>query len=163
YKEWDVEPVDAAELWARSDVLTIHLSRNKSTIGLYSGAVLDRLKPGVILVNCARGAIVDEHALKAGSKADTSPPPRSTCLRPNRQTVTRCWMYQTSSAPRISAPPPMNRGKRCCAPACSGSRKPTARSRGNIRLIDVKPSAPFPKFVVHRGTLRHELRKQKGH
>ena len=65
YKEWDVEPVAAAEVWSRSDVRTIHLSRNKSTIGLYSGAVLDRLKPGVILVNCARGAIVDEHALKA--------------------------------------------------------------------------------------------------
>jgi D-3-phosphoglycerate dehydrogenase / 2-oxoglutarate reductase len=64
YKQWDVEPVEAAELWARSDVLTIHLSRNKSTIGLYDAAVLDRLKRGVILVNCARGAIVDEHALK---------------------------------------------------------------------------------------------------
>src|ERR1700730_4607365 len=65
YKEWNVEQVEAVELWARSDVLTIHLSRNKSTIGLYGAAVLDQLKPGVILVNCARGAIVDEVALKA--------------------------------------------------------------------------------------------------
>jgi D-3-phosphoglycerate dehydrogenase / 2-oxoglutarate reductase len=64
YKQWNVEQVDAPELWARSDVLTIHLSRNSSTIGLYDAAVLDRLKPGVILVNCARGAIVDEAALK---------------------------------------------------------------------------------------------------
>jgi D-3-phosphoglycerate dehydrogenase / 2-oxoglutarate reductase len=64
YKQWNVEQVDAPELWARSDVLTIHLSRNSSTVGLYDAAVLDRLKPGVILVNCARGAIVDEAALK---------------------------------------------------------------------------------------------------
>jgi phosphoglycerate dehydrogenase-like enzyme len=64
YKQWNVEQVDAPELWARSDVLTIHLSRNSSTIGLYDAAVLERLKPGTILINCARGAIVDEAALK---------------------------------------------------------------------------------------------------
>jgi D-3-phosphoglycerate dehydrogenase len=64
YKQWNVEQVDAPELWARSDVLTIHLSRNRSTIGLYDAAVLDRLKPGMVLINCARGAIVDEAALK---------------------------------------------------------------------------------------------------
>jgi len=59
----NVEKVDAEELWARSDVLTIHLSRNKTTIGMYSAKVLDKLKPGVILVNCARGNMVDEAAL----------------------------------------------------------------------------------------------------
>jgi len=65
YKEWGVEKVDADELWARSDVLTIHLSRNKSTIGLYTGEVLDKMKPGAVLINCARGHLVDEVALKA--------------------------------------------------------------------------------------------------
>jgi D-3-phosphoglycerate dehydrogenase len=64
YREYGVEKVDAGELWARSDVLTIHLSRNATTIGLYTGAVLDRMKPGAILINCARGSIVDEAALK---------------------------------------------------------------------------------------------------
>jgi len=64
YKEWGVEKVDADELWARSDVLTIHLSRNKTTIGMYTGEVLDKMKPGAILINCARGNLVDEVALK---------------------------------------------------------------------------------------------------
>ena len=64
YREWGVEKVDADELWARSDVLTIHLSRNKTTIGMYDGKVLDKMKPGSFLINCARGSIVDEHALK---------------------------------------------------------------------------------------------------
>jgi D-3-phosphoglycerate dehydrogenase / 2-oxoglutarate reductase len=64
YKEWGVEKVDADELWARSDVLTIHLSRNSTTIGMYDGKVLDKMKPGSFLINCARGSIVDEHALK---------------------------------------------------------------------------------------------------
>jgi phosphoglycerate dehydrogenase-like enzyme len=63
YREWGVEKVDADELWARSDVLTIHLSRNQSTIGLYTAQVLDKMKPGAVLINCARGNIVDEAAL----------------------------------------------------------------------------------------------------
>src|SRR5262249_47354866 len=64
FKEGKGEAGRPGDLWARSDVLTIHLSRNSSTIGLYSGAVLDQMKPGAILINCARGGIVDEAALK---------------------------------------------------------------------------------------------------
>jgi D-3-phosphoglycerate dehydrogenase len=64
YREWGVEGVDAEALWARSDVVTIHLSRNRSTIGMYTGDVLDKMKPGAILINCARGHIVDETALQ---------------------------------------------------------------------------------------------------
>jgi D-3-phosphoglycerate dehydrogenase len=63
YREWDVEGVEFDELLARSDVLTIHLSRNSGTIGMYTEAVLDQMKPGAVLINCARGNIVDEHAL----------------------------------------------------------------------------------------------------
>jgi D-3-phosphoglycerate dehydrogenase / 2-oxoglutarate reductase len=63
-REWNVESVDADEMWARSDVVTIHLSRNRTTIGMYTGAVLDKMKPGAVLINCARGNIVDEAALK---------------------------------------------------------------------------------------------------
>jgi D-3-phosphoglycerate dehydrogenase len=65
YREYGVEKVEADELWARSDVLTIHLSRNSSTIGMYTGEVLDKMKPGAVLINCARGGIVDEVALKS--------------------------------------------------------------------------------------------------
>ncbi len=63
YREWGVEGVSAEELWSRSDVVTIHLSRNSGTIGMYTGAVLDKMKPGAVLINCARGNIVDEAAL----------------------------------------------------------------------------------------------------
>jgi D-3-phosphoglycerate dehydrogenase len=64
YRQFDnVEKVDAEALWARSDVLTIHLSKNRSTLGMYTAEVQQRLKPGVILVNCARGGMFDEAAL----------------------------------------------------------------------------------------------------
>lgn len=59
----NVEVVGPEEMWARSDVLTIHLSKNATTIGLYDAAVLDRLKPGAVIVNCARGGMFDEAAL----------------------------------------------------------------------------------------------------
>jgi D-3-phosphoglycerate dehydrogenase len=65
YKEYGVENVSFDELLARSDVLTIHLSLNATTRNLYTGEVLDKMKPGAVLINCARGGMVDEDALKA--------------------------------------------------------------------------------------------------
>lgn len=41
----------------------IHLSRNKSTIGLYSANVLDKLRPDIFLINTSQGRIIDEEAL----------------------------------------------------------------------------------------------------
>lgn len=64
YAEYNVTPVSPEELWARSEVLSIHLPRNSTTIGLYSAEVLDQLRPGMFLVNTARGSIVDEDALR---------------------------------------------------------------------------------------------------
>ena len=64
FKQYNVESVSADELWARSDVLAIHLSKNSSTIGMYTAEVLDKMKPGAFLINLARGNLVDEQALK---------------------------------------------------------------------------------------------------
>jgi D-3-phosphoglycerate dehydrogenase / 2-oxoglutarate reductase len=51
------------ELLAEADFITVHLPKNAETIGLIGERELHMAKPGVRVVNAARGGIVDEHAL----------------------------------------------------------------------------------------------------
>ena len=65
-----VEFVDIDTLLAQSHVVSLHLLLNDETRGFLSGQRIAAMRPGVILVNTARGAIVDEaamiEALKSG-------------------------------------------------------------------------------------------------
>jgi phosphoglycerate dehydrogenase-like enzyme len=54
-------PLD--DLLARSDVVSIHLKLSPESTGLLDRGRLARMRPGAILVNTARGAILDEQAL----------------------------------------------------------------------------------------------------
>ncbi len=58
-----VRLVGLDELLASSDVVSVHLPKTPETLGLLDADALARAKPGMILVNAARGGIVDEHAL----------------------------------------------------------------------------------------------------
>jgi D-3-phosphoglycerate dehydrogenase / 2-oxoglutarate reductase len=58
-----VEFVDIDALLARSDVISLHLLLNDETRGFLSRERIAAMKPGVILVNTARGALVDEAAM----------------------------------------------------------------------------------------------------
>ena len=51
------------ELLRTSDVISVHLPLNASTRGMIGAREFDMMKPGVVLVNTARGPIVDESAL----------------------------------------------------------------------------------------------------
>ena len=53
------------ELFARADVLTIHLVLGERSRGLIGAAELQRMKPSAVLINTSRGPIVDEAALIA--------------------------------------------------------------------------------------------------
>ncbi len=61
--EAGVPLVELDALLAKSDVISLHLALNDETRGILSAARLARTRPGVILVNTARGALVDEAAL----------------------------------------------------------------------------------------------------
>jgi D-3-phosphoglycerate dehydrogenase len=61
--------VDLDTLLAESHVLSVHLLLHDETRGFLSADRLAKLRPGVILVNTARGALVDEEALIAGLRS----------------------------------------------------------------------------------------------
>lgn len=64
------EPVSAAELCARADVLTVHVDGRKSNRGLVGAAAFGRMKKDVLFINAARGFIVDAAALAAFLRAN---------------------------------------------------------------------------------------------
>lgn len=55
--------VELEELVATADFVTIHTPKTPKTAGLFDSKLLGGAKPGQILVNAARGGVVDEHAL----------------------------------------------------------------------------------------------------
>src|SRR2546428_5168364 len=65
----NVEAVELDELLARSDFITIHVPLTADTRHLLGEDELARVKPGVRIINCARGGIVDERALAAAIRA----------------------------------------------------------------------------------------------
>jgi len=58
-----VRLVDLPTLLATADIISIHLPRTPETLGLIGAAELATVKPGVIIVNAARGGLIDEQAL----------------------------------------------------------------------------------------------------
>jgi D-3-phosphoglycerate dehydrogenase len=64
--ELGVELVGTDELFARADAITAHTPLTPQTKGIVDDAAIDKMKPGVLLVNCARGGIYDEGALQRG-------------------------------------------------------------------------------------------------
>lgn len=50
-------------LLAASDIVSLHVPLNDETVGLLSGERIARIKPGAVVVNTARGRVLDENAL----------------------------------------------------------------------------------------------------
>jgi D-3-phosphoglycerate dehydrogenase len=57
--------VDLDTLWAEADVISLHVPLTEQTRNLVDAAALAKMRKGAVLVNCARGGIVDEAALAA--------------------------------------------------------------------------------------------------
>jgi len=97
-QEPGVERVKLAELLRRSDIVTVHVPLSASTRGLLGRRELAAMRDGAILVNTARGGVVDEGALidelRAGRLLagvdvfDREPPSGSPLLDLDRVVVT---------------------------------------------------------------------------
>jgi D-3-phosphoglycerate dehydrogenase len=83
--ERGAEPCELERLLSQCDYISLHLPRNAQTIGKINADVFATMKPGVFLINCARGGIVVEadllEALESGKVAgagidvyETEPP-----------------------------------------------------------------------------------------
>jgi D-3-phosphoglycerate dehydrogenase len=66
----DMEPVTLDELLQRANYISIHTPRTEETINMINGDTIAKMKKGAMLINCARGGIVNEddlyEALKSG-------------------------------------------------------------------------------------------------
>lgn len=95
-----VEKVSFDEMVARADVISVNAPLTAANRGLFSGAVFRRMKPTALLINTARGPIVDEQALAealrtgeiAGAGLDVlaSEPPAADCLLTAPDLADRC-------------------------------------------------------------------------
>jgi (S)-sulfolactate dehydrogenase len=69
YAQWGVTPAGLDEVTATADVVSLHVPLVDSTRGLFGASRIAAMKRGAVLINTARGGIVDEHALAAALKS----------------------------------------------------------------------------------------------
>ncbi|MBF6620829.1 MAG: phosphoglycerate dehydrogenase [Patulibacter sp.] len=70
YKELGVEKAeDSDAIYAKADFITIHLPKTPETTGWLGAEAFGKVKPGVRILNVARGGLVDEEALKVALDA----------------------------------------------------------------------------------------------
>ena len=62
-EEMGISYVSLETLMTQSDIVSLHLPSNPQTKGMISRAMLQKMKPTAILINVARGAVVDNTAL----------------------------------------------------------------------------------------------------
>ena len=168
-----VETVGKPELFARADVVTIHLKLSERPRGLVGAAELGVMKPTAYLVNTSRGPIVDEAALlaalRSGSIAgagldvyDVEPLPAERPLRSAPRTVLRPHLGLRDHR-RLRSVLPRRRGGHCgllarrrtLRASCAASPS-TCSEVGCIRLPDPRGcrDAPLRSTAAHPAVAR---------
>lgn len=114
-KNLGVEYVDLETLLKKSDIVSLHIPNNKETKHFLSKDELDLMKEGAVLINCARGAVIDndylakllnEDKLRAGIDVfDMEPPlPEDYPLRNAKNVIlTNHVAFYTEEAMQIRA------------------------------------------------------------
>jgi D-3-phosphoglycerate dehydrogenase len=68
-RQMGVTKVELDELLARADFITLHVPLTDKTRNIISAEAIGKMKPGVRVINCARGGLVDEAALAEALKS----------------------------------------------------------------------------------------------
>ena len=68
-KDSGIEYVSLDELYARSDIISLHCPLTEETQHMIGPAAIEKMKKGVVIVNTSRGALIDTEALLEGIKA----------------------------------------------------------------------------------------------
>ena len=85
-----VELLSLDELCAAADYLTLHLPSTPETKHLFNDARFARCKPGIRIINTARGELIDEAALRrAIDSGHRRRRRRSTCSKRSRRPIGR--------------------------------------------------------------------------
>ena len=69
YARYSIEAVSLSSLMHRSDIATIHVPLDDSTRGIISAERIAEMKPGAVLINTARGGLIDDDAVKIALKS----------------------------------------------------------------------------------------------
>jgi D-3-phosphoglycerate dehydrogenase len=147
-----VELVSLDELLAESDFASIHLPLTPETRGMIGAPQLARMKPTAVLINTARGAIVDEQALVAA-------------LESGRLGGAALDVFDGIDVFALPGPPPdhplLRMENVICTPHCAGSSVESSRDskvRGArhaaLVLTGQQPPYVVNPEVVPRSTLR---------
>ena len=88
--------VSLDELLAAADILSLHCPLNEATRGLIGARELALMKPDALLINTARGGLIDGAALAAALKTGGLAAPASmSCLRSRRRRASRYWTHKS--------------------------------------------------------------------
>ena len=68
-KKLGVQKVELDDLLARADFITLHVPKTEQTSNILNAEAIAKMKPGVRVINCARGGLVDEAALAEALKS----------------------------------------------------------------------------------------------
>lgn len=146
-----VRMVTLDELLEHSDFASVHLPKTPETLGLIGEAELARVKPSLVLVNAARGGIVDEHALyialkegriaAAGLDVFTSEPCTDSPLFEFENVVATPHLGASTDEAQEKAGVAVARSVRL---ALSGELVPDAVNvQGGVIAEDVRPGIPL--------------------
>lgn len=97
-KALQVELVELDEMYKRADFITVHIPKTEETAGMLNKSAFAKMKPGVRILNCARGGIINEadlaDAIESGQVAgaaldvyEVEPPPADFKLRSLSQVI----------------------------------------------------------------------------